>query len=172
MGGGGVQVKDLYAGLDPGKSGAFGLVDLEGKFVAVYDNPETDDEVADLVAKYEERIVMVTIEKAQAFPKQGVASSFNYGIAYGVWRGAFALAMIPRQDVHANKWQAIKQPAPKPKDLNEKKKQSRERARQLWPEAPINKKKHDGRAEALLITEWGRRELLIQPAGVRRVRRK
>ena len=49
---------------------------------------------------------------------------------------------------------------------------TRIKARQLFPDAPITLKKHDGRAEALLIAEFGRREHLgLETSGGKRRRR-
>ena len=43
--------------------------------------------------------------------------------------------------------------------LTSDKKQSLAMARELWPNAPLNFAKHDGRAEALLMAEYLRRQM-------------
>jgi len=41
--------------------------------------------------------------------------------------------------------------------LTADKRTSLKMARELWPNAPLNRQKDNGRAEALLIAEWARR---------------
>jgi hypothetical protein len=168
--------RDLYAGVDPGKTGAVGFVDVNGAFVAVHDCPDTEDGCSDLMREYGDRVIMATFEKPTAWAgvsqRQGIASTMKFGMGYGIWKGIFACFRIPREEITAAKWQKIKSPMPKPKDTKERKQQSRDKARQLFPDAPITLKKHEGRAEALLIAEFGRREHLgLGTSGGKRRRR-
>ena len=122
--------------------------------MAVHDCPDTEDGCSDLMREYEDRIIMATFEKPTAWAgvsqRQGIASTMKFGIGYGIW----------------------KSPMPKVEKTAERKKQSRDKARQLFPDAPITLKKHEGRAEALLIAEFGRREHLgLGTSGGKRRRR-
>jgi crossover junction endodeoxyribonuclease RuvC len=79
------------------------------------------------------------------------SSSFKFGVAFG---GAIALAErfnCPWHMVTPQTWKkALK--------LSSDKQQSLDLARELWPSAPLARKKDNGRAEALLLAEWLRRQ--------------
>jgi hypothetical protein len=161
-------VKQYFVGIDPGKNGAVGVVDKDGRFVAVHDCPDTDDGFVTIINEYRKPptgdniifIRMCTLEKIQAMPKQGVTSCVNFGKNKGVWRGILAALAIPRQFVTSREWQKVKGPMPKAKSKKDKKQQSRQVAKELWPECPVTLVKHSDRAEALLIAEYGRRKFL------------
>jgi crossover junction endodeoxyribonuclease RuvC len=91
--------------------------------------------------------IEIVVEAVHAMPKQGVSSSFKFGMAYGA---ALALAErfhAPWGTVTPQKWKKYMK-------LTSNKNDSLEMARNLWPNAPLHLKKHDGRAEALLMAEW------------------
>jgi len=82
-------------------------------------------------------------------PKQGVASTFTFGEAYGVAKGIFYALNIPIELVTPRRWK-------KEFDLTSDKNESLDMARMLWPDSDKFKlKKHDGRAEAALIAMYG-----------------
>lgn len=92
----------------------------------------------------------VVIEAVHAMPGQGVSSSFKFGMAFG---GAISLAQrlkCPWHLVTPRKW---KQDMGLTSDKND----SLVMARQTWLNAPLTRKKDNGRAEALLMAEWLRR---------------
>lgn len=104
----------------------------------------------------------VFLEKQQAMPPdlhgrtQGVATSFQVGVGYGVWLGLLGALEIPYTLVHSTTWKrAMMADMPKDKDA------SRIKAIQMFPAAAddLKLKKHHNRAEALLLAEWGRRSL-------------
>ena len=95
----------------------------------------------------------IVVEAVHSMPAQGVASSFKFGMAYGA-----ALAMAERFNspwhlVTPQKWK-------KEMGLSSDKNDSLELARELWPIAPLLRKLDNGRAEALLLAEWLRRNNL------------
>lgn len=95
----------------------------------------------------------VVVEAVHSMPAQGVASSFKFGMAYG---GALAMAErfnCPWHLVSPQKWK-------KDMGLSSDKNDSLELAREIWPIAPLLRKLDNGRAEALLLAEWLRRENL------------
>ena len=96
------------------------------------------------------------IERAQPMPKQGISSSFNYGMTYGMILSALAAAEIPYEEVSAAKWKRVLRVS-KEKDI------ARRRASELMPHGascwPL--KKHHNRAEAALIAFYGK-ELLTR----------
>jgi hypothetical protein len=108
--------------------------------------------------------LMVTIEKSQPMPPMGASkkvghgsiASFSLGYSFGVWIGILASLEIPYQLVAPATWKAaLMKDSPKEKDA------SRIVADRLFPGQRDNwwpLKKHHGRADALLIAEWGRRQ--------------
>jgi crossover junction endodeoxyribonuclease RuvC len=81
-------------------------------------------------------------------PKQGVSSTFKFGVNFGIWRGILAAYQIPFQLVKPRQWQkgVIRKADGKMASLIA--------ARRRWPKAELHLKKHHGRADALWIAEW------------------
>jgi len=157
----------LYAGIDPGKTGAVALVDEQGRCVGLHDCPtikagkkqEFDPAgMAELLAgRYLARIVL---EKSQAMPaklhgrRQGVSSTFQTGYGFGLWVGILAELRAPYDVTHPRTWQArMLRDVPS----TDTKGRSLLRARQLWPDqiGRLGKTKH-GRSDALLMAEFAR----------------
>lgn len=157
-------MSDHIMGIDPGLGGAMALlVGLSGE---VGEKAWVDDvpiikvgqkreynvpEMAALVRN--RRPHHVYIEKVHSMPKQGVASSFNFGKGFGLWLGIVAALGIPYTLVTPQRWKG------KMLDGQAKGKgASRLRATQLFPElaGSLTRVKDDGRAEALLIAAYGR----------------
>lgn len=145
----------LYIGIDNGSSGAIAtLVDVgagsdhRGVF-RVDKMPATDAELLALLeAIAAEGRVLATLEHAQAFPRMGTSSAFNYGRGYGAMQMALHAARIPFDIVTPAKWQAKMQCLSRG-DKNVTKR----RAEQLFP---LEKVTH-AIADALLIAEFCRR---------------
>ena len=98
--------------------------------------------------------VVVIVEKVSAMPGQGVTSMFSFGRNYGQWEGAIAALACETHHVTPQRWKkAMLADAAKGKEA------ARMKALQLFPylAEELRLKKHDGRAEALLIGEYGRR---------------
>lgn len=94
------------------------------------------------------------IEKSQAMPDQGGVSNFNYGFGFGVLQAVTTCCEIPFQLVHPRTWKnKIMFGQGKEKDASVFK------AQQLFPllefRGPRGGLLH-GRAEAMLIAEYGR----------------
>ncbi len=144
---------ECIMGVDPGVSGAIAFYFPEHPArVAVYDMPSIGKEInaphlAELIHQYKPDVAF--IEFVHAMPKQGVTSSFNFGMAYGMMRGVVAACGVPQQLVAPNKWK-------KHFNLNADKEMSRRLAILTWPEAgKFDRKKDDGRAEAALLALYG-----------------
>jgi crossover junction endodeoxyribonuclease RuvC len=99
-------------------------------------------------------IDMAFVEKVHSMPGQGVRSMFTMGVGYGAWLGLLAGLQIPTTLVMPQRWKKVMLA-----DQGQDKDASRLRAIQLFPtEAEyFTRKKDDGRAEAALIAEYGRR---------------
>ena len=87
------------------------------------------------------------VERVNAFPKQGVASSFKFGMGYGIILGALAAQNVRIFDVAPGSWK-------KHFRLNSDKEKARALAIKRFPHVDLGRKKDAGRAEALLMGLW------------------
>ena len=155
----------IYIGIDPGKNGGIAVIGYENKLeqnkrkidVYVYQ----DDILIKLVKDFayfrnvlkEESICY--LEQVHAMPKQGVSSTFNFGMNFGFIQGVLKAYGIPYELVTPQKWK-------KEFSCTSDKNTSIEVCKRLFPGVNLKatdrcKKDHDGIAEALLIAEYGRR---------------
>ena len=148
---GGVKVGEVWTiGIDPGKTGAVGLL-RDGGYVAAADwtsGPEVAGTLRLWLDLYP--VGLVALEEVHSMPKQGVVSSFSFGASWGWWVGLLDALEAPWRLVRPQQWQPgfigkKASPTDKPGLLV---------ARRLWPEAPLKLAKHHNRADALLIGRW------------------
>ena len=142
-----------YLGIDPGIRGGIAFLFPVDGSLFVYDIPTVGGEVdVDTLAGIlgtHGNIEMATIERAQAMPKQGVSSTFKYGVAYGSLRAAVTMCRIPYQLVSPRVWKRYY-------GLRSDKEKSRALAIRLWPGRDLfSRRKDHGRAEAALIANYG-----------------
>lgn len=94
------------------------------------------------------------LEKSQAMPDQGSVSNFNYGVGFGILQAVVTCLDIPLNLIAPVTWkQKIMAGQGKKKDA------AVYRAQQLFPSAVLKGPKGgllDGRAEALLIAQYGK----------------
>jgi hypothetical protein len=137
-------------GADPGISGAVAI--LCGGAIEAWDAPvaggELDtDELARIVR--DAKPDFAVIERVSSMPKQGVASTFKFGMSYGALRAVVAVCGIPQHLVTPVTWK-------KHFKLSSDKEESRALAIRMWPGCGLfNLKKHEGRAEAALLARYG-----------------
>jgi len=149
----------LISGIDIGKKGAIAFINSKTLRAEVYAMPNDFSEVISLFEKkLQENILITLVEKQQAFPKQGVVSTFKLGVQYGTILGILKTLRIPYEEITAKKWQKVMLGNYGKKTRKEIKQLSLEKAKSLFPYLDIGK--HDGKADALLIAEYGRRVLL------------
>lgn len=144
----------LTIGIDPGVSGAIALIDRRGVPIAVCDMPVAGRDVAAaaLAATIRNRYVRAAyVEKVGPMPKQGVVSMFRFGRALGAVEGVLAGLKIPLVLVPPVTWKKYHGLVRNDKD------DSRKLALQRWPylAEKLSKKRDIGRAEALLIADYG-----------------
>lgn len=138
-------------GIDPGITGGIAFLYPSGT-IAAFDIPTAGGEVdvdtlAEMIAARDPRLAI--IERASAMPKQGVSSTFKYGVAYGSLRTLCTLGRIPYHLVTPGKWKSHFK-------LDRDKEKSRALAIQFWPGVGyFARKKDHGRAEAALIARYG-----------------
>jgi crossover junction endodeoxyribonuclease RuvC len=146
----------ITIGIDPGLSGAIAAVDQSGHY-EVHDLPVQRDkslawidgaQLGSIVRGFGAAHYMTCIiERVSAMPKQGVASSFGFGVNFGSVLGVIQGLGIRLDLVTPAKWK-------REMGLGAEKHASLHKARLLFPKAELHLCKHDGRAEALLIAHW------------------
>ena len=145
--------RTVILGIDPGVTGAIGCLSTSASAPLVWDMPSNPRDLYEgLVGFHPASTLCAFVEQAQAMPKQGVSSTFKTGYGYGVIIGVLASLGIPYETVIPSVWKRAMGLQGKDKDA------SRALARCYWPEAPLSRVKDHGRAEALLIAEYGRRK--------------
>jgi len=145
------QNTKVWIGVDPGKTGAIGIVDKLGN-AEVYDYPEDVDNCAAMMGMIVARLDIVggMIEKVSAMPGQGVTGMFNFGGNYFGWRMALACFHVPYELVTPAKWQK----AMLDSGGGTTKERSLNMARRIFPGLELHFKKHDGRADALHLARY------------------
>lgn len=139
-------------GIDPGSSGAIALYWPSAPHMIIAEDVPTVDGTIDpaaLARRLEEaRPAVAMIELVGAMPKQGVSSTFKFGVAFGMVRGVIGASYIPMHMVTPAKWK-------KHFRLSSDKEEARALATRLWPSAScFSRKKDHGRAEAALIARY------------------
>ncbi len=148
----------MIIGIDPGKSGGIAFIDEDGGESWAEEMPVCGKEIdGHEIAR---RIIEVSpdravIEKAQAMPKQGVTSMFNYGKGFGVVLGILEGLGIPYRLVTPQAWKkAILSGTAKDKDA------AVNYVRRAYPQVNLTpgkkRKPHDGMADAVCIADYGR----------------
>lgn len=151
----------IYLGIDPGKSGAIARIDSCG-VISVEPTPIENGEYNMHAMKFilHEATLLSThaiyciIERAQAMPKQGVVSMFEFGKGYGIWLALLASENIPFQVVHSRVWtKELLAGAP-----GEGKDRNIAAAKALFPTWQPKLKKELLHCDALLLAEYARRK--------------
>lgn len=150
-----------YLGIDPGLGGAVGVLDEDGQFVCVHDMPtcaattgRRQLDAGGLASILKQYIGHVTVERVHARPGEGATGAFSFGHSFGGIVGVLEALGIPYELANPQTWKhvmAIPRGATKEASIAA--------ARRLLPTAcdHLTRKKDDGRAEALLLAEFGRR---------------
>lgn len=153
---------DLYIGVDPGLKGGIAFISEEDRIVDVFPMPIVGGvvNIPLLVSKihhFAEKytIFCATVEKVHSMPKQGVASTFRFGMGYGQILGMFATLRIPVLFVTPQRWKKEML-----RDTKKDKAAACEMVVRTYPSTqlvlPRCRKPHDGMADAILICNYGR----------------
>jgi crossover junction endodeoxyribonuclease RuvC len=145
-------------GIDPGIGGAIAWIDPDFG-VRIHDMPVMGakslidaPELAHILLHAQSRLkpLHIVIERAQAMPRQGIASAFNYGRGFGTIEGVVFALGLPHSFVTPAAWKRAA-------GLGSDKRDAIARAIQLRPDAAplLRRAKAHGRAEALLIAIYG-----------------
>lgn len=147
-------------GIDPGEKGGVAWRDSTG--VHCVPMPE-DQDLAILLRKVASEVdldnFVVVVEKAQAFPSQGVVSMFNYGKHAGIIEGMLLALHLRHILVIPQEWKrGILSGTTKDKQA------AIEFCKKYFPEVSLRpgqkKRDHDGMADSLCIMEYGWRTYL------------
>jgi len=157
------ESKKLVIGVDPGGNGALATIEILTGAITVIDMPTIKVTVGGtprlrvdpitLAAWLREKApycALACVEKAAPRSHDGPGSALNTGAAWGLVVGILHGLGVPVLDADPAKWK----PSMK---VTADKDTSRARACLLWPEMAqhFHLKKHDGRAEAVLIAMYG-----------------
>ena len=142
----------IYIGVDPGKNGGIAIIDSDGVIAFPFSEERLLIELDGIAQEYE---CICYLEHVHAMPKQGVSSTFNFGMNFGFIQGVLKAYEIPYELVTPQKWK-------KEFSCTSDKNTSIEVCKRLFPGVKLKatercRKDHDGIAEALLIAEYGRR---------------
>ena len=144
----------MIIGIDCGyRTGGVALVGDD--WAEVHDLPTYSEGGVDVLAlmdiiKSVEKVDHIYIERQQAMPRQGVVSTFKLGYGFGQISSTCAHSKVPFSLVSPAKWKRALA-LPKDKDA------ARRLAQQWFPalSEQLKLKKHEHRAEALLIAKFG-----------------
>ena len=138
-------------GVDPGMEGALAYVH-RGKLLEVVDMPAVGGDISTPLLTQMVRMIPVewgAVERVHSMPKQGVSTTFKFGMAYGMVRAAVGGLLVPMEEPTPNTWK-------KTFNLDADKEKARLLALKLFPDKSelFRFKKNHGRAEAALIALW------------------
>ena len=131
------------------------MEDTEIKLVQAFDEGAFLDLINSLMR--EQQKTKCCIEKVSAMPKQGVSSTFSFGLNYGWLRGVLDLGEISYCEIRPQIWK-------KEFGLTSDKTKSIDVCRRLFPKVDLKRtprcrKADDNFAEACLLSEYARRKL-------------
>mgnify|MGYP000013443805 CR=1 FL=1 len=154
----------IILGIDPGLTGALALVG-KGGLIDMQDMPVMPRSVGGTVKSqvnaaglhqllqewvrgHDKNEFMVFIERVNAMPKQGSASTFSLGHTTGIIEGVICAYGLAHEMIQPHAWK-------KHFKLTSDKDHARALAQRYYPEAALSRKKDHGRAEAALIARYG-----------------
>lgn len=166
-------VERRYLGIDPGLTGALATMDVERDRIQDYlvqDTPTVSvvkrgkrlseyDLVAMHIALVREIMrsphanqVIAVIEENSPRPGEGVKSAFRLGAGFWAWLTLLAVTRVPVHRVHPARWKRAQGLLKMDKNF------TRMRARELFPLASLDRVKDHGRADALMLADYGRQQ--------------
>ena len=150
-----------HIGIDPGLTGAIAVLNAAGSLLALHDMPVqatttgrneiSASALADLLRQYPN--TPATIERVGARPGEGAVGAFSFGHGFGTVLAVLATLSHPTRLVQPavwKRWAAIPPGADKQAAIGV--------AARMVPTAAshLTLKKHHGRADAVLLAEYGR----------------
>jgi crossover junction endodeoxyribonuclease RuvC len=152
-----MKKEKAYIGIDPGKTGAAAIITTRHtgeEYIDIIDYLEPvllAQEIKEWAETY--KVVLAVVEKVHSMPKQGVTSSFNFGMNFGIWQGILSALQIPYSFVPPQAWQK----GLFSKTDGDNKKRGLSVVRRLYPRSEFFKlEKHHNRADAMLIARYAK----------------
>lgn len=156
-----IPAKRVFIGVDPGQAGGIAALvrDRSPTLLLMPDTPKDILEALSSLIPLRNPLSLTTsiraaIEDVHSMPKQGVASSFKFGVNKGLLIMALTACKIPFIAVSPQRWQRALSIRPRGRKNNESKnsfkKRLRQKAQELYPQAKISLKT----ADALLIAHY------------------
>jgi crossover junction endodeoxyribonuclease RuvC len=163
--------RPLLLGIDPGLSGAVAVVDMDRMvLVDMIDLPTFKKAsqarkqgflqfidvhaLSTLIDLYAPMVALAVLEEPGAMPEQGLSSTFRFGHICGQIHGVLAGHYVPVAPVKPGVWKSAMA-------LSDKKDESRALATKHFPAGAKlwAQKQHNDRAEAALLTVYGKQYL-------------
>lgn len=160
-----------YLGLDPGLGGAVGVLYDSETWAEVWDTPVTAATIRGRTRReYDLRAMwtllntalrwrgdgagqsLAVIEAVSPMPREGVVSASRSGYGAGVWHGLLTAIGIPYRIVHPATWKRAEGL------IGRDKAASRLEAQRRFPSVELGRVKDHGRAEALLLADFARKQ--------------
>ncbi len=153
----------IYLGIDPGSKGGYSLIieySGDSAFPCIQSNIWDDLSFKKELKYFRNNLpdehMFCILEKVHSMPKQGVKSTFTFGMNFGYIKGVLAALEIPYQEVPPHVWK---------KEFSltgTDKKASIAATQKLFPSVdllptPRSRVPSDGMAESLLLAEYARR---------------
>lgn len=145
----------IYMGIDPGMNGAISLIftgEDTGEGLPKTESFNFKDKTISDIDEYFCALfgmkIFCYLEKVHSMPKQGVASTFKFGEAFGIIQGLLVAHKIPFEFITPQKWQKEMECL-----THGNKNVSKTKAQQLFPNVKIT----HANADSLLIAECCRR---------------
>lgn len=92
-----------FIGIDPGKTGGIAVIDSSGE--KMFSQPFTSwIDVKKIIANYGSEST-VCLEQVSSMPRQGVKSTFTFGMNFGGWIAALEILNVPYILVPPGRWQ-------------------------------------------------------------------
>jgi crossover junction endodeoxyribonuclease RuvC len=165
-----------YVGIDPGKSGAYAIINEDYAIVS-YGLFDKNNSLIALRKTFPDTHTRACLEAVHAMPMQGVTSMFSFGENFGFWKGVLEALDIPYILTPPQTWQKAvldTMPTPYPKIKGETPTEASRRkakntlalkahitgfARRQFParEAALSIKRNQGVADALCMALYVKR---------------
>lgn len=98
----------LFLGFDPGQSGGVGIIRSDNIEAFAFSGM-TERDIHELVnqirGRYADNEIYAMLEQVNAFPGQGISSTWKFGQHYGFLRGILTAQSIPFELVRPQVWQ-------------------------------------------------------------------
>jgi hypothetical protein len=120
--------QDVTIGIDPGLDGAIAIIDGRtdvrpselfketGRAIVIHDVPAFAAKTGrsydiqamlGILRPYDGEGARVFLEKVHSMPDQGVASSFTFGVGFGIWQGILAALGMQHTLVTPQRWKKV-----------------------------------------------------------------